>query len=329
VSKGKKRKPVKAKLNTDIRKILDNHGKPLSKENCQRIQTLIDVLKTKFGIDISFQKDKDGRVRGYSIIDHAEKIAFDGSKVMKLSELIDFAIKPQRKPSPLDVYRDLFTVEVGKDSRGNYMLINVKDGSTYRKPISPRQYAWYNGVKDDEREDVGLTIAATMFSEEILTEYLMRYPIHNHQERIKGMAVVKHRNGNYCLRAALTDGYIPLIELTSEEEAKFRSLHADEQARQDFLMSIAMLHLTRRDAEAVKDRIKQNTQSKAGVRILPSRPQDYSPEISQVFTFNLANALSSLNVSSGSSAYKREYEVGNRTRYDDIDDRQSGTRLTM
>ena len=97
------------------------------------------------------------------------------------------------------------------------MLINVKDGPTYRKPISPRQYAWYNGVKDDEREDVGLTIAATMFSEEILTEYLMRYPIHNHQERIKGMTVVKHRNGNYCLRAALTDGYIPLIELTSEE----------------------------------------------------------------------------------------------------------------
>ena len=129
VSKGKKRKPVKAKLNTDIRKILDNHGKPLSEENCQRIQTLIDVLKTKFGIDISFQKDKDGRVRGYSIIDHAEKIAFDGSKVMKLSRLVDFAIKPQRKPSPLDVYRDLFTVEVGKDSRGNYMLINVKDGS--------------------------------------------------------------------------------------------------------------------------------------------------------------------------------------------------------
>ena len=94
-------------------------------------------------------------------------------------------------------------------------------------------------------------------------------------------------------------------------------------------MSIAMLHLTRKDAEAVKDRIKQNTQSKAGVRILPSRPQDYSPEISQVFTFNLANALSSLNVSSGSSGYKREHEVGNRSRYDDIDDRQSGTRLTM
>ena len=48
---------------------------------------------------------------------------------------------------------------------------------------------------------------------------------------------------------ALTDGYMPLIELTPEEEATFRSRHADEQARQNFLMSIAMLHLTRRDAE--------------------------------------------------------------------------------
>ena len=63
------------------------------------------------------------------------------------------------------------------------------------------------------------------------------------------MAVVKHRNGNYCLLVALTDGYMPLIELTPEEEATFRSRHADEQTRQNFLMSIAMLHLTRRDAE--------------------------------------------------------------------------------
>ena len=95
-------------------------------------------------------------------------------------------------------------------------------------------------------------------------------------------------------------------------------------------MSIAMLHLTRKDAEAVKERIKQNTQSKAGVRILPSRPQDYSPEISQVFTFNLANALSSLNVRSGSSAYKHEStKSANRPATTTSTTVQSGTRLTM
>lgn len=165
MSKGKRKKPVRPKLNTDIRKILDNHGKPLSDEDCRRIQALIDVLKTKFGIDISFQKDKNGRVRGYSLIDHTGKIAFDGSRVMKLSELIDFAVNTERKTSPLDIYRELFTVKVGNDGRGDYMRINTNDGSSYRKTISPRQYAWFMGVKDDEREEVGLTIAATMFSE--------------------------------------------------------------------------------------------------------------------------------------------------------------------
>ena len=72
----------------------------------------------------------------------------------------------------------------------------------------------------------------------------------------------------------------------------------------------------------LKRGIKQNTQSKPGpYSLLPST--GLLPEISQVFTFNLANALSSLNVSSGSSGYKREHEVGNRSRYDDIDNRQS------
>lgn len=177
MSKDRKGKPVKTKLNTDIRKILDNHGKPLSEENCQHIQSLIDVLKTRFSIDISFQKDKNVRVRGYSLIDHTGKIAFDGSKILKLSELIDFTAKSERKPPSLDIYRELFTVEVGMDSRNDYMRIRTKNGCAYSKPISPKQYAWYVGAKDYEREDVGLTITATIFSEEILAECLKRYPL--------------------------------------------------------------------------------------------------------------------------------------------------------
>ena len=329
VSKSKRKKPVRTKLNTDIRKILDNHGKPLSDEDCRRIQSLIDVLKTKFGIDISFQKDKTGRVRGYSLIDHAGKIAFDGSNVMKLSELIDFAAKPERKPSPLDIYRELFTVEVGNDGRGDYMRINTNEGSTYRKTISPRQYAWFMGVKDDEREEVGLTIAATMFSEEILTEYLKRYPVHDPLERIKDVSAVKLRNGNYGIRIALADGYMPLVEMDSDESRRFLSLQSDADARHDFLLALATHHLTHTDAVAVKERIRQQTRELTKVRIIPPRPQDYTPDIARVFAATLANALSSLNVRSGVSGHNRELEVGHRTKYDDMDERQSGTRMSM
>lgn len=329
VSKGKRKKPVRTKLNTDIRKILDNHGKPLSDENCRRIQALIDILKTKFGMDISFQKDKNGRVRGYSLIDHTGKIAFDGSRVMKLSELIDFTVNTERKTSPLDIYRELFTVEVGNDGRGDYMRINTNDGSSYRKTISPRQYAWFMGVKDDEREEVGLTIAATMFSEEILTEYLKRYPVHDPLERIKDVSAVKLRNGNYGIRIALADGYMPLVEMDSDESRRFLSLQPDANARHDFLLALATHHLTHADAVAVKNRIRQQTQSQTKLRVLPPRHQDFTPDLSRAFAINLASALYSLNVSSGVSGHKREHEVGNRTRYDDIDDRQSGTKLTM
>lgn len=329
VSKGWKEQPVKAKINTDIRKVLDKHGKPLSEENCQRIQALVDVLKAKFGIDISFQKDKNGRVRGYSLIDHAGKIAFDGSKIMKLSELIDFATKQEHKPSPLDIYRELFTVEVGNDGRGDYMRINTNDGSSYRKTISPRQYAWFMGVKDDEREKVGLTIAATMFSEEILTEYLKRYPVHDPLERIKDVSAVKLRNGNYGIRIALADGYMPLVEMDSDESRRFLSLQSDANARHDFLLALATHHLTHADAVAVKDRIRQQTQSQTKLRVLPPRHQDFTPDLSRAFAINLASALYSLNVSSGVTGRNREHEVGKHSRYDDIDDRQSGTKMSM
>ncbi len=329
VSEGGKKKPIRIKVNSDIMKILDSNGQPLDKETQEKIQRLLDTLKIRFGIDIYFQKDTNGQVRGYGIVDHAGKIAFDGSKVMKLSDLIDSAIKPERKPSPLDIYRDLFTVEVGKDSQGDYMLIDFKNGSAYQKSISPRQSAWYLGVKDREREDVGLTIAATIFSEKILTEYLKRYTIHNPLDRIKDVSAIKLRNGNYGIRILLADGYTPIIEMNKDEREHFLTIQSDDKVKQDFLMALAVHHLTRTDALMVKDSIKQRTLSQTASRVLPSRPQDYTPEQSKVFALNLSSRLSSLNVNSTASGHKREHEVGKQTRYDDIDNHQSGTKPSM
>lgn len=329
VSEDGKKKPIRTKSNSDIQKILDCNGQPLDMETQDKIQRLLDTLKTRFGIDIFFQKDRNGQVRGYGIVDHAGKIAFDGSNVMKLSELIDFAIKPERKLSPLDIYRELFIVKVWKDNQGDYMRINLKNGSTYQKSISPRQSAWYLGVKENEREEVGLTIAATMFSEEILTEYLKRHPIHNPLDRIKDVSAVKLRNGGYGIRILLTDGYTPLIEMSKDETEHFMTVQSDDKAKHDFLMALAVHHLTRTDAVMVKDSIKQLTITQTAARVLPSRPQDYTPEQSKVFALNLSSVLSSLNVNSAASGHKREHEVGKHTHYDEIDDRQSGTKLSM
>lgn len=117
--------------------------------------------------------------------------------------------------------------------------------------------------------------------------------------------------------------------MSREETNRFLSLQSDAGAGHDFLLALAVNHLTHTDAVAVKDNIKQHTQAHAKVRVLPPRPQDYAPEISRIFAATLANALSSLNVRSGISGHSREHEVGNRMRYDDMDDRQSGTKLSM
>lgn len=163
VSKSKKKKPKRPSRNPDINKILDNKGKPLNKKQQGQIQQLIDTLKKNFGIDIFFQKDKNGQVRGYGLVDHSGRIAFDGSKIMKLSELIDFAPKQKRQSSPLEVYRNLFTTVIGREGLKDYVSIRMKDGSSYKTSISARQTAWYNGVTQEEKEDVALRIAATMF----------------------------------------------------------------------------------------------------------------------------------------------------------------------
>ena len=325
VSKSQKKKPTQPKTNPDIKKILDKNGKPLSKERQEQLQQLIFTLKKSFGIEIYFQKDKNGKVRGYGIVDHAGKIAFDGSKVMKLSELIDFVPKQERKPSPLDVYRDMFKVEISNDGRKNYLRIRMKDGSTYQKPITLRQVAWYNGVKPDDKEDVALTIAATMFTEEILMAYLAQQPVHDFRNRIQSVNAVKRKDGRYALRITMNDGMpIPMIPMDSQDESDYRRLSPDD--RQEYLLNLAVHYLTREDARAIIQRIRQTTKNQTGVRV--SHPQDFTQQIANTFALNFAKVLSYFNVST-QRGENREWEVGNRSRYDDLDTRQSGTRMLM
>ena len=245
---------------------------------------------------------------------------------MKLSELIDFVPKQEHKPSPLDVYREMFNVEIGNDGYKDYVRIRMKDGSTYQKPITLRQAAWYNGVKPDDKEDVAFTIAATMFTEEILMAYLAQQPIHDFKSRIQSATAVKNRDGRYALRIIMNDGMpIPIIPMDSQDESYYRRLSPDD--RQDYLLNLAVHYLTREDAKAIIQRIRQTTKDQTGVRVL-SHPQDFSQQTAHVFALNFAKVLSCFNVST-ERGENREWEVGNYSRYNDLDTRQSGTRLSM
>ncbi len=327
--KGQKKKYVRRKVNPDIRKIKGAHGKTLSQEEQRHLSDLLDILKTKFGIDIHFQKDRNGEIRGYGIVDHNRKMAFDGSKAMKLSELIDFVQKQEHNASPLDIYRDLFAMEVRKSGVDGEMTIRLFDGSELTRTMSPRQSAWYFNSPESEREDVAIRIAATMFSTDIFEAVLQKYPVSNIGSRIRNVNIIKMRDGGKAIRVISTDGFSATYPMNSEELRCHTRLQGE--AANGYLRQLAILRITHENATELTNRIKELTAKSTGSITLPLRQSDYTPEQSKTFTSHQYTVLTRLIPSDITSSHSsnREWEVGKQSHYDHIGNQQSGTQLTM
>ena len=327
--KGQKKKFVRRKVNPDIRKIKGANGKTLSQEEQRHLSDLLDILKTKFGIDIHFQKDRNGDVRGYGIVDHNRKMALDGSKVMKLSELIDFAQKQERNASPLDIYRDLFAMEVRKSGMDGIMSIRLFDGSEHTRKMSPRQSAWYFNSPESERENVAIQIAATMFSTEIFESVLLKYPVSDIGAKIGSVNIIKMRDSSRAIRVVSADGFSATYQMTADELRCHARLQGE--AANGFLRQLAILRITHEDATELTNRIKALTAKSTGSITLPLRQSDYTPEQAKAFTSHQCAVLSRLMPRDTSSTHSanREWEVGKQSPYNDIDNQQSGTQLAM
>jgi len=327
--KGQKKKYVRRKIHPDIRKIKGSNGKTLSQEEQRQLSDLFDILKTKFGIDIHLQKDRNGEIRGYGIVDHSRKMALDGSKVMKLSELIDFAQKQERKASPLNIYRELFSMEVRKSGMDGIMSIRLFDGSEHTRKMSPRQSAWYFNSPESEREDVEIRIAATMFSTEIFESVLQKYPVSDIGSRIASINRIKMRDGGRAIRVVSIDGFSATYPMTADELRCLARLQGE--AANGYLRQLAILRITHEDASELTNRIKELTAKSAGSTTLPLRLSDYTPEQAKAFTSHQCTVLTRLIPRDTSSTHSinREWEVGKQSRYDHIDTQQSGTQLTM
>ncbi len=327
--KGQKKKYVRRKVIPDIRKIKDSTSKTLSQDEQWHLSDLLDIFKTKFDINIHFQKDRNGEIRGYGIVDHSRKMALDGSKVMKLSELIDFESKQERKVSPLDIYRDMFSMEIRKLGMDNIMSIRLFDGSEHTRTMSPRQSAWYFNSPESEREDVAIRIAATMFSTEIFESVLQKYPVSDIGARIGNVNIIKMRDGGIAIRVVSADGFSATYPMTADELRCHAKLQGE--AANDYLRQLAILRITHEDATELTNRIKELTAKSTGIISLPLRQFDYNPEQAKAFTSHQCTVLSRLMPRDTSSTHSanREWEVGKQSHYDHIDDRQSGTQLTI
>jgi len=122
----------------------------------------------------------------------------------------------------------------------------------------------------------------------------------------------------------MNDGTSMMIPIDDQDESHYRRLSPNDT--QDFLNNLAVHYLTKEDARSIIQRIRQDTKSQTGVRVLP-QPKDFTSQMAKSFSLNLASSLSFLNIDT-TRGENREWEVGNRSRYDDVDNQQSGTRLS-
>ena len=102
--------------------------------------------------------------------------------------------------------------------------------------------------------------------------------------------------------------------MDSQDENDYCRLSPDD--RHDYLLNLAVCYLTREDARTIMQCIRQSTKDQTGVRVL-SHPQDFTQQTANVFALNFAKVLSCFNVSTDCGE-NLEWEVGNRSRYDDF-----------
>lgn len=362
VGRAKNRKDLMkpdGQLKSDIARLTDASGKRLGKEEQQQLLWFLQQLRSKFGVSIIFQKDRNGAIRGYGIVDHTRKIALNGSEVMKLADIVDF--KEQRQPQAqvrpqvqeqtqpakpkekqpyqpkeehhyqrmtiLDVYRDLFTVQVGTVNGRNTVRMTMDD-RTYDHEISDKQVAWYRSAKNDEyREDIAIHLAAFYFHKEIYEAYRKRLI----EERIKNsepawripydkVRLYKLMNGRWQL--AIDVGHMPVKFTLTEEEGRMCN-RADDvpKEREALKCRLVKEYVLRAETEAIAEHYHYN---RVGIR--PDQGKDGfvgTMNFMQQHSALMHRLQSVLSVNATSMGHNREYEVGGRSRWEDIDDERS------
>lgn len=106
-------------------------GTPFNEAEKLQVKWMLKELRQKLGIDIHWQKDKNGIIRGYGIVDHKTKTAFDGSQVLRMGEWMDIQTKRNEEQaqksigssgqsSPIAINTDSITI--AKHKNGKYFL---------------------------------------------------------------------------------------------------------------------------------------------------------------------------------------------------------------
>ena len=91
--RAKKKTDLEGRKTMALSGLRHKDGTPYNETEKLQGKWMLKELRQKLGIDIHWQKDKNGIIRGYGIIDQKTKTAFDGSQVLRMGEWMDIQTK--------------------------------------------------------------------------------------------------------------------------------------------------------------------------------------------------------------------------------------------
>jgi len=322
----------KIKVHPDIKKLTDAKGRSLSKLEQHQMQWFIDELRSKFGIAVHFQKDKNGVVRGYGIVDHNNKVALNGSEVMKLADIIGLkapkeAVKATiyRPDSTLDIYRPMFKARVCSVSGINTVRMEL-DGKTLDHAITDNQAAWYCKAPARAHDEIAIRLAVFYFYKEIYESY--RRQLAEAYVKVGGNALelpegkvrcYKLMNGLWRVAFDNNGGCIH-YDLTDQESRMMNRLDGNKAAFNEAKVRLFKEHVARDEANAIVRNLRYDD-----IGVYPSyASKDDAPDKIASFISQhqqlMQRLMSALTYNTG-NGFNREFEVGGkRGRWDDIDD---------
>ena len=183
-------------------------GTPFNETEKLQVKWMLKELRQKLGIDIHWQKDKNGIVRGYGIVDHKTKTAFDGSQVLRMAEWIE----PQRKENE----------EKGQKVKGTSKREESKTNNEVFVSLPEREY-----LRQSQK-----SIGSSGQSTPKLTN-------------VDSIYIAKHKNGKYYLRVVINNYGRSVMFFLSKEETRAYLLAADAMERERLKQQFAFKYLLR------------------------------------------------------------------------------------
>lgn len=333
-------KGKKIKIHPDIKKLTCADGKPLSKVEQYQFNWFIEQLHSKLGIAIHFQKDKNGIVRGYGIVDHNNKVALNGSDVMRLSSIIDFKERQSKQQSrsvkakvyvsdsTLNIYHSIFTHKVVSNGGNHNLCITFADNNSYSRELNDEQYKWYSMASNDkEKDDIAIRLAAFLFPKQIYDAYrqqLMEEYIEKRSSSLKlrkrvKLACYKHKNGNWYLE---TRGLRCNIKYKLDKDEIRSIVKLDRSSKEfvNFSRDLFFKRYAKEEIDCIAKHFSYDVVSKNLKHARGNTVNDIKTFVIQ-HTALMQGIKKTLSISVGNGD-NREFEVGSHMDLEEINDRR-------